>query len=468
MVTCRYAVPLGAGRSSTDTNLIQTVNAAIFHVVSEQPLLLVGIEDADSKKPAWVQIENVDPYQHIEWRDLQDLEQLESSVQEVLSVQLDIRFPDLKTRPGWRVLVLNLQGTGCLEIAFIYNHTNVDGTSGKLFHENLVRRLNMQGAGEGEPPPQIQVPKSLYKLSPPTEQWANFSQSPSFLVKEVWKEFRPAVLSNRPTQAKWAPIRAVPRTTAMKAFSIDGSVLSRILVACREHKTTIAGVCHGLALVSFASHLNKKMAPGFEAETPMNLRRILPRNHPKYSDFVPDRTMGNYVTLIYHEFDTALVSRLRSELGRKTATTPGTLTPSLMKLVWKAATKVRGEIQHRLDGGPHNEIAGLMKFVADWRAEMRGKVSRPRDFSWAVNTLGVMDGQGLSGEAPDDGKAWSIRQAQLGMSADALGPTMYFNILTVAGGPMTVSCSWQDCILDANLARAITTDMENWLLQIGS
>ncbi|KAI2626771.1 hypothetical protein GGR54DRAFT_629131 [Hypoxylon sp. NC1633] len=425
-VSCRYVIPPKLNSSTGRASLMQSVNTAIIDVVMKHSLLHVGIQGAESRRPAWIQLDNFDPHQHIEWRDMDDLEHFERSLQGVQEAQLDMR-----------ALVLCPQGADCLEILFAYNHANVDGWSGKIFHEDLLQRFNAARTGQAHEQAQS-LSGALNKLPPPTEQWTQLPLDAPFLVKEVWKEYMPTM----------GPIRPSPYKTTIRVFNNASDILDKLIVNSRQHETTITGLFHSLALVSFASRLNEAVAPGFEAGTPVNIRRILPPDHPSYPGLVPERIIGNYVSMIYHKYDPDLVARVRSELGRKATYTRDFDT-------WP----------HRPKNGARNEPVGLMKFIGDWRAEMNGKLTKPRQFSWSVSNMGVIDGESPSEETPDN---WSIRRAQLGVSAEVPGWAMSFAIMSVTGKQMNVSCSWLDCAVELSLAECIVADLENWLVQLGS
>lgn len=245
--------------------------------------------------------------------------------------------------------------------------------------------------------------------------------------------------------------------------------------ACRRHKTTLTGLVQALALVSLTSAL--KDVKGFASRTPYDLRHILPSNPPRYPWLQPKETMCNYVSVVDHEFDAKLVASIRSRMppGRSAN---ASLSPEIMdKCVWPVAARVRQEIRARLDSGLLNDWIGIMKFVSDWRAQQQAETRKARYFSWLVTNLGVVDdnrnirkkaGERQQGEEEEAEEGWSVRKAELVLSTEILSAALSISIMTVKDEQMCVTCSWQDCVVEADLGERLLGDLERWLHEIGS
>ncbi|RYP70117.1 hypothetical protein DL771_005629 [Monosporascus sp. 5C6A] len=468
VVACRYVIPPGLRSPSRRRELMDVVKAAVIEVISKHPMLQVGLRGADSNKPVWVQLGSIDLREHIEWRHLEDLEDLETSLRSVIESELDIQFQRVDSQPGWRLLVLHQQklAADSLEILFTYNHPNADGTSGVIFHKDLLHSLDaaqeQQSVHGG---PILVLSEAVLRLPPPPEQWSRLPVSAPFVLKSAWDEYRPSVFRMTPTLARWAPIVTSPCKTRVREFSIDNNLLTNVLTACRKNNTTITGLLHSLALVSFASRVDEAIAPAFEGGTPINLRNVLLSKHPEYPGLTLKQTMGNYVTMTSHKFGAALVAQIRSRIDPRD--TADSLSPELVNLMWDSAAKVRKEIRSRLDEGVKNDQVGLMKLVGDWRAQLKGKAEKPRRLSWSVTNVGVIEGRCATSLAAQD-KRWSIRRAQLGVSAEVPGPALFISALSVAGERLTISCSWQEGVINVMVVERIAADLQKWLVRIGS
>lgn len=107
--------------------------------------------------------------------------------------------------------------------------------------------------------------------------------------------------------------------------------------------------------------------------------------------------MGNYVTFTSHEFERGIISQFRSLMPHPKITSgspkadAAVLSPALTELIWSTAARVRREFERRVETGLKNDMVGILKLVSDFREEMASAARRPRQFSWWVTSLGVLD-----------------------------------------------------------------------------
>ncbi|KAI1127755.1 alcohol acetyltransferase-domain-containing protein [Nemania abortiva] len=468
-VSCRYTIPAHLAGLDARAELRRIVEAAIVDVVLKHAVLQLGILKAESSKPTWVQLRSLDMRKHVEWQFIDDSTELDYVLREVTEAQLDIQFPDLEAQPGWRVVILQKASSGTLEILFTWNHPHCDGISGKVFQTHLFKSLNsergattVQELDTGV----IQLPESTPKLPPPIDHIMSLPLGLKWTANTIWEENKPKFLCKSPYQADWAPIVTSPYKTQFRVFTLNNVILAKLLKACRVQHTTLTGLFHGLTLISLASRLDKQAAVGFRSVTTVDLRRFIPRNPPKYPWLEPEETMGNYVTMLNHEFDPPLVSQVRSLLTSRDVADQS-LPADIVGLVWSAATKVRGEIKQKLETGVKNDIVGTMKFVPDWRAQMKQAAKRPRPASWMITGLGALDNEDLPDNPPRD-DAWVLRRGQFALSAETTAAAIMISPMSVAGGCLSVGGSWQDCIFDVTLGEGVMNDLERWLRQLGA
>ncbi|RWA08647.1 hypothetical protein EKO27_g6458, partial [Xylaria grammica] len=82
-------------------------------------------------------------------------------------------------------------------------------------------------------------------------------------------------------------------------------------------------------------------------------------------------------------------------------------------------------------------------------------------YSFVVSNLGVLDGGG------GDAESWGIAHSVFAISAEVVGAAFQVSPISVKGGALCVSCSWQDCVVDAGLAGAVVADLDLWLRFLG-
>lgn len=492
-VSSRYSIPVRFLGPESQDELVRTVENAIRNTVLKHAVLQVAIADAHSKSPTWVQLETLNLRQHVTWHFKDSEANLDSILQVILADEVDATYPELDSRPGWRIVIIRPQQTNFLEIIFTWNHPHCDGMSGKIFHTSLLQSLNNSDQGKDiengtDDLSVVRLPDSPPRLPPPVEEICKLPLTLPFILKTMWEEWGPTTLTAKPTMARWAPVPSPssPFKTQVRAFTIEAGPLGNILLACRQHKTTLTGLLHVLTLASLASQLAEEAAPAFASGTTMDMRRYVSPSPAAYPWLEPVRTMGNFVTIMTHEFEHGLVSQIRSLLSRPASTSGGaergtraaSLSEELLDLIWSAAVRVRGEIESRLEMGLKNDMVGVMKFVGDWQKEMANAARRPRLHSWWITGTGVLDGTSSKADhksnsvpsssppGPSGDDVWAVRRAQFALSTETTAAAINISPLTVAGERLCVGGSWQDCLFDVSLGERVMEDLEGWLGQL--
>lgn len=473
IVSCRYTLP----SSLTHREALGTLKArfyeAIAHVVLAQPHLQVGIVGENTKDPAFVCLDRLDFRNHVDWNTFNDFNDLESQYSASIQFQLDARYSHLATQPGWRVIVLHKVGADYLEVLYVWNHPHHDGMSGKIFHEQLLQSLNggaIQRNGndlvdkiqQDSDTWVLNLPDSSDTLPPPPEVLSPWPMSTAFLLKALWKELKPlSIFPASDTYATWAPIQTTPYMTQYRTFVVDSDTVTKLAGVCHQNHTTLTGLFQALVLVSLTSAVEE--AKGFASRTPYDLRHFLPSNIPAYPWLRPKESMCNYVSVIDHEFDAELVATIRSKISPEAA--GASLSADIMDVVWPVSARVRQEIKARLDSGINNDMIGIMKFVRDWRPQQLSEAQKPRYLSWLVTNLGVLDGEASETQREEH---WSIRRADLILSAEVPSAALSISIMTVKDEQMCVTCTWQDCAVDTKVGERLMSDLERWLREIAS
>jgi hypothetical protein len=394
--------------------------------------------------------------------------------QNSLYQQLDTKFTDYRTTPGWKIKILRQEDTDEVEVLFVFNHTNMDGSGAKIFHADLLQCLL-----EDPQTPEYELlenhilifpENTIATLSPPPENLMQFPVDTSAMLNFLEEELETPVdkYPRRPTQAHWAPIKATPFKTQFRSISVPNSLLSELLNACRHQQTTFTGLLHALVLITLSPLIEPSMAPAFAFLTAMDLRRFLPSQHPAYSWFKPARAMSNYVTILNHIVDEDFVAQIRSK-SSPDASGDSNL-GALADLMWSAARRVRRDIETKLEQGTNNDMIGFSQAVGDWQAQLSEMARRPRLTSWVITNLGVIDGSPKvsssplgTNQKPDPDSNWSITHSQFIMSANVVSSAIGISIAAVQGEDLVITCTWQDCVIDVALGEAFVTNLERGL-----
>ncbi|RYP10330.1 hypothetical protein DL765_008140 [Monosporascus sp. GIB2] len=475
-VACRYLVPPSLASPESYEKLVDIFESAVAQAVLEHPLLQVGIVGEHSKTPTWIQLGSVDFRNHVEWKAAESSEEFDRLFRQTLQSQLDTEFADLGSRPCWRMSVLHQKEAGFLEVIYCFNHPASDGTGAKIFHQALLRCLNSRAADDARSrilkDRVLELPESLDRFIPAQHKITKFPVTAGYAAKALWKDVRPPFLSKNPSHATWAPYRTSPNKTRLGCFSIGQPALQRVLAECRRQRTTLTGLLHALCLISLAPQLGQSEARAFAAMTAVNTRQLLPSNPPAYPWLELNKAVGNFTSAIFHEFDEELVALVRSHARDGS---PSDLPPDerLKSVAWEVASAVRRKIEVDLRLGVKNSILSLMKFVdvlGGWKAHLKDHVRTPREQSWLVTNLGVLDGtiRGDTSEGTEDAEAWRIAHAQFVLGADVASAVFQVSPIAVKGGDLVVYCSWQDCVVDSDLAERFVANLEKWMKHLGS
>ncbi|KAK9777981.1 putative Alcohol acetyltransferase [Seiridium cardinale] len=468
-VTCRYATPGLQITSSNGSSIEDVGERALALTILEHPLLQVGLADEDSKKPSWVQLKSLDLRKQLEWLTVAEDENDEDTLLGALQAKHTNPFTNQNEQPTWRVVVLKTAGLAHMDVLFAYNHAMGDGMSGKIFHQSLLKKLNLVSSGQlvGELQDHTLSLPTITNLTPPMEELLKFPMSPGFLAIEGWKGIRPSFATTKSASAaSWAPVNYLPREIGVRLVRVDDAALQVILDKCRQEKTTLTGLLHTLIFLSFAARLQPDRARAFEAGTPFNMRRYLTAPSTSHPDLKPDTTIGNFAAFHTYRYGTKATAKIRAELqeARNNTEKVGVLERSL----WSIAQDFKVQLAEKLAAGPKDNTLGLLKLVSNWKKYFKDEYNKPRVISWEVSNLGAFSGQPRSSEAPSsDGDGWTIDRAIFSQSAAVLGPAYLVNPISVAGRNLMLSCTWQKDVVEEAFGIGVTADLQRWLDDLG-
>ncbi|RSM13089.1 hypothetical protein CEP52_002117 [Fusarium oligoseptatum] len=438
VLTCHHKIPhhlitAPAGQQELE----EFWERAVARNILQHPLMQVGQANEDSAEPAWVWLDTLDLSRHISWRVVSSSEDYPTIRKKILQEQLSMKFVDLETRPGWRMVVLKQESDDLMEVVLAWNHPHFDGTGAKIFHETMLETLNNARSSD-LPVIRNHILKTVVNkqnLPPPQETAGNYSTSFGYMADTIWEDVKPRLFgwaSTPPTI--WPAISPKPYETRFRTLTIDNQMLQGVLVACRAHKTTLTGLLHAIALISLTPQVPDEVLE-VTGSTPLNLRRFIPARSEAFPDLEPDKTIRHRI---------------------KTTTDDSNLA-TCADIMWSVSTRVREELQEKLSQGLKNDLVGMMGFVADWREYAKEAQRKPRAATWLVTNLGVLDGEDGSDQRAD---RWSIHRADFLLSADVAGPALTICPVAIKGRDLTINVGWQGGVVDDELGERLVGDIE--------
>ncbi|RBR13514.1 uncharacterized protein FIESC28_08142 [Fusarium coffeatum] len=449
-VSCRYRIPNSFQTSGADLALEEKIEQAIAGSITQHPLFTAGRSNEGKKKQYWVRLDTIDLNNHVRWKNVSEGEDYATALNDAFLWEVNERYTKLETQPQWRVTAVVPATNDFVDVIFAWDHTVADGKSGRIFHDSLLACLNSDSDSVTLEHGSFKVP--VTDFTPPLHQMIKFPISLNYAVSILGKELMTDKKAPAHT-AKWAPIKLEPYESRLKSTTVGKDALKPVLDACRQHDTTLTGLLHALISVSMATRLSKERAPAFSTGTPICLRQF---QKPGTSKFDLNKTAINGVVYWPYVFKSDIVTTLRKQIND--AKEDREMNKPLEETLWSIAKSIREGLTTKLKLGTKNDSIGLAKFITDWNAYLMDH-STKREHSWEVSNLGVMDGQ--------SSKEWMVEDATFTQSASVTGPALTFSVISVKGGGLNVSCSWQVGVVEDELAEGVSEDVGMWLNGLG-
>jgi len=368
VITCRYITsPELTDSLDYEYDVEKAVELAVAKTVLDNPLLQVELYGDSTKNPGYVALKQLDLARHIEWTKPLS-EDYDDVYNATLQVQMDKRFTNIASQPGWRISVLQNQAGNFLDIMFSWHHSFTDGMGAKIFHGQLLRNLCALDTVDKDSIPLkdhiLTLPKTWDKESfpPKQEDLGRYKASLDYVAKILWHEVITPSTKDSAYLASWVPVSATPFATNFRRICLDDETLQRLVVASRENKTTLTGLFHGITLACLSSQLTENEARGFTSVTARNMRPSTPAS----AKWDPSKLISNIVSIVDHQFNRDVVAQIRKSDDA-----------GVEKLIWSVSATVKGEIRKAVDLGLKNNNIGVMGVVGDWQDYHRSLVKSP-------------------------------------------------------------------------------------------
>ncbi|KAM0542947.1 hypothetical protein ACHAPJ_012553 [Fusarium lateritium] len=174
----------------------------------------------------------------------------------------------------------------------------------------------------------------------------------------------------------------------------------------------------------------------------------------------------NFVLLVNHTFNGTIVSDIRAQarVNNWSRQPIHDLEPS----IWEAAKTIRDDVEERLSTGLTNNVVGLMKLVPNWHDFHKAQEKKPREVSWNVTNLGVIDNYpDADATTASQENVWSVAKARFTLSADIAGAAIQISVVSVKEGDLSIEISWQDLMEINEVCDQLVPDLEAWLRHLG-
>ena len=404
------------------------------------------ILNGDTESPVMATPKTLDLDAHLEIRKANN-DIPEDKCIEKLMVQIgDEQCTSPHTTPPWRVILVSLgsggsSGQSRLLVLYSNYHSHGDGRSGLAFHTSFYAGLAKHFAQANKDfesiDPVCEAPTK--PLLPPIEEGGKMTLSWSYLLSPLLGTYLPtSIASFLGIRTSWltqevgiwrgkkTTFDPANHTTGLVLLTIEASTMSKVLEQCRAKSTTFTGLLEHLIARSLVAYDG-----GALTESAFNTGIAIDMRH-LFGDRYSRGSMMNCVTG-YSE----LVVLDRSLETPDWATNPSSK-------FWEAARKTSADLK-TASSTLHDQPIGLLQYLKDFRGWTAGQIGKEREMSYEISNLGAFN----SASQKDNGEsAITIEKAVFSQPGAAAGALLNFNPVSLKGGPLSVTITWQLGVLD--------------------
>jgi len=427
-MTATYIIP----SKLEDETLYSIFHTAIVGLVTRHPALCCYVEAEATSDPKFRRLERFNLKDVVQIQDLGEQESLEQKLQDIH----DQRWPS-ENKPLWKLVIMReLQRASIgsrLHIALVYSHAIGDGLSGLAFHRTLLQelikapQLNQQAKDHLKA---IDIPVDT-KMIEPVEKLTPLPLSKLFLIKQVANEYLPRWLIGGPPPI-WAglPIQNLvecPYRSRIRIVYIESAELNWLLEESRKHGVTLTSLL--TAAIVFALALAVVDASSFIGDTPYTLRRVTGTSMEE---------MVNETSTLQTTYATKLLDRIRNA-PNSTEHVEG---------FWDTAQFFHAQMQDEIARCPKDNLVGLLPYLLNHVQYYQKKFGRARETSWELSNVGVFKTTALP-------KGWKLERMIFSQGAQPVGAAFSINSVSVSGGPLNITITWQDSVVEERVIDAL-------------
>jgi len=410
-----------------------------MHCINKHPILSAVIVDGHTEKPSFALLDKLDLSRHIDIRnsgsDLLEHEHIE----QILTTVSDEHFSSVDEHPPWKVVLTALPTpdgfASRLLVLFAYYHSHGDGKAGLAFQRTFFEGL------QNEESPDEAGETASRTLLPPMEEAGKLTLSWSYLLSPLLGAYLPSFLATMlgvrasavdQDSGVWSGkdlgFNLGNFCTGLTMVSIDHNTMNEALKRCKARQTSFTGLLNQLIARSLHTELSPDHASkAFASQIVVDLRRL-------FQGAFSDESMMNCVSA-YNETIPSLT------MVDEDWTNP-------TNDIWAAARNTTAELA-KCASTLHNQPIGLLQYLEDFRPWTLGQIGKKREGSYEISNLVVFDPALHSTEQSQSSlNSIKIERTIFSQPANAAGACLNCNLVTTKGGPLVMTVTWQEGVLD--------------------
>ncbi|KAI4716128.1 hypothetical protein E4T48_07690 [Aureobasidium sp. EXF-10727] len=409
------------------------------YCIDEHPLLSTVVLRGYTESPEFATPKTLDLNAHIEIRNAPDIS--EDQLIEKLVAQIgDEQFESSHTSPPWKVVLVCLTRSDSSEpsrllVLFANYHSHGDGRSGLAFHTSFERGLSKYlSKPENSVTFDAEYKAPSNSLLPPIEEGGKLTLSWSYLLSPLLGSHLPApIASFLGLRTSWIPSEAgiwrgkmtqfdpACHSTGLVLFTVDSTTLSRTIQHCRAKRTTLTALLKHLIARSLNAWDGGAVGTDlFNTGVAIDLRHLFNGRYSRSS-------MMNCVS-----GHSEVVQYSHSQEKSDWITNPSSQ-------FWQAARKTSDSLKLAAST-LHDQPIGLLQYLRHFRPWTEGQIGKERDMSFEISNLGAYS-RGLADE--DVGSEIWMEKVIFAQPAKASGSLLNFNVVSIEGGPLVMTVTWQ-------------------------
>ncbi|KAK2592622.1 Alcohol acetyltransferase [Conoideocrella luteorostrata] len=416
-----HAVIIGAIyelSDSFDTRSASSFFAPLHQCISDHPFLSVAVGDMHTDKSFYQHVPRINLSEHIMIAENAHANDSMVAVESLLQQNVDSPFQ--RGIPPWKIIILPLE-KGCF-VAFSFSHTIGDGTAGLAFHHSFLRSCRTRRISTL--PVQQVVNISIRSIPDPFDTPQNLPISWSFLLSPLASVALPSFVSKFLGLHSYSSADSGTWTGSENSYDpamarselvlqeVDAPSLANALRVSREHAAKFTGLFQRIIARAFSRALTDPDVTNFVCQTAVNMRRSVGRSSNEGGNVMS----GCYT--MYHRQDTS--SGFSEDDWAAVASSTHALAASSMEL--------------------QDQVIGLLRYLRSIRSWTCSKLGQRKGFSFELSNVGVFD-EPCKKIYPESGAR--ITAMAFAQPGDVVGPPLAFNLVSVKGGALVYTVTWQ-------------------------